>query len=310
MTIEKHTITNNSDLEAAGTSHSSDDNDKEVKQEKQNWEKFEDDDSLEEPKYKHLQEEWETFDEDDEVTPKISKPKPTEWEKFEEDESKPKNQANNLRLELSFAEELAEANNVPAANNTTGVPIPIFTDLPVNNNNTYSYDVLDQHPTSLSPPVFMPTTIERRSTYSNLQILQQPTFYKSLLMIVTLKFSIFVYFTLFPSYMYQELQGIKMRHISTIVGVVSLTGVLFSVVSYWVNIDKRKRPICMWLLCWVGSFGYFSKHTIKNIFYDNTLFLKNVVVFFQYLILMIRMPCRVLKMGKEISIPSLPFLFR
>ncbi|XP_018561764.1 uncharacterized protein LOC108903905 [Anoplophora glabripennis] len=256
VTIEKHTITNSSEGDVAGTSHSSDDNDK-VRTEKQSWETFEDNEGLEEPKYKNLQEEWEIFDEEDEVTPKISKPKSTEWEKFEEEEPLPKNQAKNLRLELAFAEELAEANNVPTPNNTTGVPIPIFTDLPVNNNNTYSYDVLEQHSSPLSPPVFMPTTIERRSTFSNLQILQQPTFYKSLLMIITLKFSIFVYFTLFPSYMYQELKGIKMRYISTVVGVVSVTSLFFSAVSYWVNIDKKKRPICMWFLCWVGSCGYF-----------------------------------------------------
>lgn len=221
---------------------------------------FEDNGNLEEPKYKQLQDEWETFDEDDDVTPKISKPNATDWEKFDEDKTKTKNQPKNLKLELSFAEELARENNVPTTSNTTGVPIPIFTDLPVNNNNTYSYDVLEQHPTSLSPPVFMPTTVEKRSTFSSLQILQQPTFYKSLLMIVTLKFSIFVYFTLFPSYMYQELEGMKMRHISTIVGVLSLTSLLFSGVSYWVNIDKKKRPICLWFLCWVGSFGYFSKY--------------------------------------------------
>lgn len=229
-----------------------------MRNERQNWESFKDNESLEEPKYKHLQEEWETFDEDDDVTPKIFKQTTTEWEKFE-DETKTKNQPKNLKLELSFAEELARE-DVPTTSNTTGVPIPIFTDLPVNNNNTYSYDVLEQHTTSLSPPVFMPTTVERRTTISSLQILQQPTFYKSLLMIITLKFSIFVYFTLFPSYMYQEIEGRKMRHISTIVGILSLTSLLFSVVAYWVNIDKKKRPICLWILCWVGSLGYFSEY--------------------------------------------------
>ncbi|KAJ8925881.1 hypothetical protein NQ315_009733 [Exocentrus adspersus] len=253
VTIEKHTIPNSSDANhsGAGTSQNSSTTANSIAKERQNWESFEDDTDKEEPKYTKLQDEWETFDEDDEVTLKQAKSKSEEWETFEEDKTDP--HPKNLQLELSFADKGSTERNTVS----TEVPIPIFTDLPVNNNNTYSYDVLEQQPTSLSAPVFMPTTVEKRSAFSSLQILQQPTFYKSLLLIITMKYSTFVYYTLFPSYLYQELEGIKMRHVSTVIGVLSLTSLLFSVVSYWVNIDKKKRPICLWLLCWVGSFGYF-----------------------------------------------------
>ncbi|KAJ8934133.1 hypothetical protein NQ314_013592 [Rhamnusium bicolor] len=266
VTIEKHKIPSNSDINSSepGPSQSLGTEDDETKSSKpkKNWESFENEDKETEKKegnniYEGLREDWETFDEDDEIDI-VKRQKSKEWEKFEEDDTN-KNQMKNLQLELAFAENPAAPKSGPMTS-ISGVPLPLFSDLPVNNNNTYSYDILEQQPGSFNrPAVFMPTTIQRKSVFSSLELLQQPTFYKSLLLVITTKFSIFVYFTLFPTYLFQELEGIKMRHVSTMVGVLSLTSLLFSMVSYWVNIDKKRRPICLWFLCWVGSFGYFSK---------------------------------------------------
>ncbi|KAJ8941704.1 hypothetical protein NQ318_023300 [Aromia moschata] len=228
---------------------------------RKHWESFEDEDEEndhkeEVHKYKSLKDDWETFEEDEDVQgiqSSDSKQRKTSERGPIESNSK----AKNLQLELAFAENPAAMSNGPTAS-TLGVPTPLFSDLPINNNNTYSYDVLEQQPESLGrTAVFMPTTVERKFVRSSLEILQQPTFYKSLLLVITTKFSIFVYYTLFPSYLYQELEGMKMRHVSTIMGLLSLSSLLFSGISYWVNIDKKRRPICLWFLCWVGSFGYF-----------------------------------------------------
>lgn len=137
--------------------------------------------------------------------------------------------------------------------------MPLFSDLPVNNNNTYSYDILEQDVYTPRPAVFMPTTIEKYSI-TRLEILKQPTFYKSFLTLLTTKFSIFVYYSLFPLYVYQEVAKINMRDMTTLVGCLSITSFLFTGLSHWINIDKKRRPICLWALCWVGAFGYFSKY--------------------------------------------------
>ncbi|KAJ8970931.1 hypothetical protein NQ317_017250 [Molorchus minor] len=175
ITIEKHEIPTSSKLNEPGPSSS-----KEPKKEgldpKRDWETFDDDDDDQEHesgnetnKYKIMKEEWETFDEDDE----IQKPRKKEqWETFAENTGKNKDKPKNLQLELSFAD--ASRENNPTS--IPGIPTPLFSDLPVNNNNTYSYDVLEQQPEYLQrTAVFMPTTIERKSIRSSLEILQQPT---------------------------------------------------------------------------------------------------------------------------------------
>lgn len=137
--------------------------------------------------------------------------------------------------------------------------MPLFTDTPVNNNNTYSYDALEQDPETVRRPAVFMSSNDTSTKVSSLELLSRPTFYKSLLTVMTTKFSIFVFYTLFPVYLYEELQGLNVREMSSLMGILSISNLLFSGVSYWVNIDKKRRPICMWILCWLGSFGYFSK---------------------------------------------------
>lgn len=181
------------------------------------------------------------------------------WEKFQDDtETTSHIHTKNLQLELSFSE---NNGNIP---NTTvnSTPMPLFSDSPVNNNTTYSYDILEQDPgTPSQPAVFLPpVTTQRPNLHTTLELLRQPTFYKSLLTVMTTKFSIFIFYTLFPTYLFQEVQELNVKNVSSIVGLLSITNLLFSGISYWVNIDKRRRPLCMWLLCWIGSFGYFCKY--------------------------------------------------
>nr|XP_023016104.1 uncharacterized protein LOC111505511 [Leptinotarsa decemlineata] len=244
VTIEKHPIPSSTEPSTSGHSTSIT-NPKVI----QKWETFEDDaeDEREKNKYEVLKQDWETFDEDEDL----------ENIKDSHDDQKGKEniKAGNLQLELSFAE---RNNNNELTTNISGVPMPLFSDLPVNNNTTYSYDALEQDIGSHRPPaVFMPAVSQRSSIFSSLELLQQPTFYKSLLTVITTKFSIFVYYTLFPIYLYQELGNIHIKTVSSIIGTLALSGLMFSGVSYWINIDRKRRAICLWFLCWLGSFGYF-----------------------------------------------------
>lgn len=175
--------------------------------------------------------------------------------KFADDEDKSISQIKNVHLKKSFL----DIENTEGPSNQSSGPMPLFTDTPVNNNTTYSYDVLEQESEIVRQPVvFMPTNPDTNRV-SSLQLLARPTFYKSLLTVMTTKFSIFIFYTLFPVYLYEELQGLKIRDMASLIGILSISNLLFSAVSYWVNVDKKRRPICMWILCWLGSFGYFSK---------------------------------------------------
>lgn len=87
------------------------------------------------------------------------------------------------------------------------LPIPLFSDTPVNNNNTYSYDALEDQPETPHSAVFMPTTTMASpvATFSRntIELLQQPTFYKSLITVMNTKWSSFVFFALYPSFLLQ-----------------------------------------------------------------------------------------------------------
>ncbi|XP_057669523.1 uncharacterized protein LOC130901885 isoform X1 [Diorhabda carinulata] len=219
---------------------------------RKNWETFEDkEEDSDYNKYKILNQDWETFDDQNEINIE-AKPKKN-WVNFEDE---PKN-SENLQLELSLAE---ENRNVPTTS-ISGIPMPLFSDLPVNNNNTYSYDVIEDSQ-EVTSAVFMPTTLQKPRLLSDklsdrLEILKQPTFYKSFLTVLTTKFSIFVYYSLFPLYIYQELPNTPMKELSTLIGLLSLTSLFFTFISHWINIDKKRRPICIWTLCWIGASGYF-----------------------------------------------------
>lgn len=149
-------------------------------------------------------------------------------------------------------------------NNFVDVPQPLFNDIQVNNNTTYSYEPvgvngIDTH----QPTVFMTEPPSRRnSLLQTMEYLKQPRFYMSLVTIVTTKFSQFVYFTLFPSYLYLKVDKLKVHHTTTLVGCIAVTGLCFTITSVWVNTHTTKRPVLLWLLCWFGSCGYLSKFVL------------------------------------------------
>ncbi|CAH2005603.1 unnamed protein product [Acanthoscelides obtectus] len=224
VTIERHEI--------PSTSNDTTNNSDSVNKSTKNWVTFEDvanENAI--PKR-----EWETFDDTEQVKPKEN------WEKFEdadEDTNEGKDRIGTFKI----------------SNGHT--PMPLFSDSPVNNNNTYSYEVLEPPDVAPEPAVFMPVS-ETAQKFVSFKMLKQPTFYKSLLTVITTKYSIFIFYTLFPSYLYQELDGLRMHGVAALMGVLSLSTLLFSGVSFWMNIERSRRPICLWFLCWVGCFGYFN----------------------------------------------------
>lgn len=150
-------------------------------------------------------------------------------------------------------------------NNVVDVPQPLFTDVQVNNNTTYSYEPVGISNNEIQEPtVFVaPASSRRSSIMQNMTYLKQPRFYMALLTIVTTKFSQFIFFTLFPSYLYVRVDTLKVHHATTLVGCLAVTGLCFTAVAVWINAHTTKKPILLWLLCWLGSCGYISEYKLK-----------------------------------------------
>ncbi|XP_050296878.1 uncharacterized protein LOC126736529 isoform X2 [Anthonomus grandis grandis] len=228
------------------------------------WVSFEEDEEGETTKYERVNG-HESSNGDIRSVPTVTDPKKN-WEKFEDDPENPQEPRNhkNLHLEMSFGninEPTSSINHErPSTRTINGFPIPLFSDMPVNNNTTYSYDMLDTNEEPRSS-VFMPTTVSSNhvSAFSrtSLELLQTPTFYKSLFTVITTKWSLFVFFALYPTFLFEEVEEVRLRHLCNLVGTISLATLIFTGASFWINIEKRWRPKVIWFLSWIGALGYF-----------------------------------------------------
>lgn len=180
------------------------------------------------------------------------------WVKFS-NENAPKSKQT---LHESFAEDFnKDLKRMEFEDNFTDVPQPLFSESQVNNNITYAYDLIETEHDVHEPTVFAPIpSVNRRSSLQqNIDYFRQPTFYKSLLTVITTKFSEFTFYTLFPSYLYVRVDSLKVHHATYLVGCLAIAGLCFTVVSVWINAHSKKRPIILWFFCWWGTCGYFCK---------------------------------------------------
>ncbi|CAG9764074.1 unnamed protein product [Ceutorhynchus assimilis] len=269
--IQTHELATNSDTSTGAAQATTSNQEPSALKNDKNWVRFEEDEDEEETtKYEKVQQWDEKTEQEEAKTIEDATTKKTDsnqWETFEDDLESPtgKNStrnSRNLHLEMSFGD-VNERNERPSTRTITGFPIPLFSDTPVNNNNTYSYDALEAQPETpqAHSGVFMPTTIEANPisafSRSSIELLQQPTFYKSLLTVMTTKWSLFVFFGLYPSFLFQEVSDIKLRHLSNLIGTISLASLIFSGAAFWINIEKRWRAKIIWFLSWLGALGYF-----------------------------------------------------
>lgn len=192
------------------------------------------------------------------VQPSTSKVGNANWVKFtEEGDSSTK-----TGLRQSFEDNFSTDLGVTSKMDDDSVePRPLFNTSQVNNNVTYSYDLLDAPVTiGTDPDVFVPTPILPRNNFrQHIDCFKRPTFYQSLVTLITAKFSEFVFYTLFPSFLYVRLDSLKVHHVSSLVGYLAIAGLLFTIISAFINVHVEKQTITLWTFCWCGSFGYLCK---------------------------------------------------
>lgn len=143
----------------------------------------------------------------------------------------------------------------------TEFPTPLFSETSINNNTSYSYEA----PSEISEPVvFMPVTkpVQTSTWKENVEFLKQPTFYKSLLSVITTKYSIFIFWTLYPTYLYIKIDSLKVHHVTVIVGCIGIGSLLFTTLAAWVKANPNLKAFFLGIFCWMGATGYTSKSVI------------------------------------------------
>lgn len=223
--IERHPV-NSEEPKASSSGIST------IEERKQNWVKFPEENLAD----------WETFDDSDEEKPQPVK----KWETFGSKED-----VGNVDLKTEMSEATKDITII-------NLPTPIYMESGVNYNNTYNFDEITPAET-VSPreSVFLNTVRRKSYVYDNLNLLKQPTFYKSLLTIITTKFSFFVFYGLFPSFLYERISALNIITASNFISFISMFSLIFALVSYWINRDKNRRALWLWIFCFVGSLGYF-----------------------------------------------------
>ncbi|XP_045461000.1 uncharacterized protein LOC123671293 [Harmonia axyridis] len=205
---------------------------------------------------KSRRKDWVEFDDEDGTKQRKN------WETFEKDEETQNNPTKYTVLE-------EEEQEGQPSSNVIG-PAPLFNDVGnVNMNNSYAFDdaTVEDGP-KMYPTVFSnPQDTAGLDMAKYLKVLKMPTFYKSLLTIITTKYSLLVFYALFPSYLYVRIDDLKFRRSALIIGWLSIGALVFSGFSYRLNVTKEKRSIILFLLCWIGANGYFLIAMYSNIEY-------------------------------------------
>lgn len=133
----------------------------------------------------------------------------------------------------------------------------------MNNNTSYSYDVYDHSSANENPMVFMPVNPQTNRFREDFNFMRQPTFYKSLLQIVTMKYSAFIFFSLFPSYLYDSVEKINANHVSYVMGLIGISSLIYTILASALQslIDKNRAAFLAGF-CWMGSLGYIGNYLL------------------------------------------------
>lgn len=172
------------------------------------------------------------------------------WEEFDDEDSTPHNIHKDFAQE--FNSDLYRTENMDESHGH--FPKPLY-ESRVNNNTSYSFDAetTNDRGNIFLPAEKMPVSVRIFELLTNLSL------YKSILQIITTKFSVFVFFTLFPSHLYNKVDFLRPQQAATIVGLVGVGGVVFAVLLVWIDRNSQRRSLFFSCFCYSGSIGFMSK---------------------------------------------------
>lgn len=193
---------------------------------------------------------WETFeDEDDEIT-------------VVEDPTKlkianiPGSTKNKIGTDLD---------RIDLEENAENSPSPIFGPLQEEgNNNMYSFDD-DLGLRQNSRSIYSQNSVLKNNTNSTYGFFLYPTFYKSLLQIITTRFSMFVFMIFFPSHILEQTEGMRPSSAVYLVGYVGIASMLYIMLKVRKTyLNSGERAVLLWFSCWIGCVGYIFLMAIKH----------------------------------------------
>ncbi|XP_025830315.1 uncharacterized protein LOC108742582 isoform X2 [Agrilus planipennis] len=183
------------------------------------------------------------------------------WETFDD------NAPNQSKIKVELHETFGSSSDIARKTNNnivTNLPQSLFED---NNatNSTYSYESLDAvgHFEDLNT-IYTISNVTPQGKWSiRFGDLKEPTFYKSLLQVITTKFSTFTFWILFPSYFYTEVEHLSIRNTTFMIScVIGVSILLFTIVSNFVsNNNIKHKALFWWIFSWAGAIGYFTIST-------------------------------------------------
>lgn len=172
----------------------------------------------------------------------------------------PKNRLKNAFSSDEFTATSSRINNEP-------LPIFLEEDVGNTNTNTYSFDVSvdsnEEDVTVMSPSP--PERITGSNFRQEVKFLWKISFYKSLFFLVTVKYSTMVFWILFPTYLYIEMDRLQLQQTSFLVGSMGLGSLFIGLfTSVFPALGKNKHIVTS-AFCLIGCVGYFSKYKYRII---------------------------------------------
>lgn len=155
------------------------------------------------------------------------------------------------RLRESFS---AEFSQDLASKNPDEPPKPIYIEVETTNNPPNNIVADSQDLFATRPKTSFREDYNFLATFS---------FYKSWLLMATLKYSGLVFWVFFPTYLYFEMDQLKVKQTTFLVGCMGLGSLFFGMFSAFMPVGGMKRQNTIAGFCFLGSVGFFSTYVIS-----------------------------------------------
>lgn len=151
-------------------------------------------------------------------------------------------------LRDTFAQEIAE-DLTPKQQNG---PVPLYTELSRESEGSSNiFMVSDTHDLYPERP--------KTSVREEINFLWKASFYKSWLLVASIKYATLYFWIFFPTYLFFEMDQLKVKQTTFLVGCMGLGGLFLAIFSPFLPVQGMRRQNMIALFSFFGAAGYFSK---------------------------------------------------
>lgn len=141
-------------------------------------------------------------------------------------------------------------------------PNPLYTEIDITQDNTlYTFDnnvtSVDDNMLFTAPPS---EQVVATNFIEEISFLRKLSFYKSLFLLITEKYSFLIFWTLFPTYLYTDMTHLKVQQTTFLVGAMGLGSLFIGLFSSLLPVFGSNKQTVTSLFCFLSSTGYFSKY--------------------------------------------------